>query len=191
MKVRETELPGVLLIEPEVFDDARGLFYESWSESRYADAGMPRHFVQDNISASSQGTLRGLHLQHPHGQGKLVQVIGGKVFDVAVDVRLGSPTFGRWTGLVLSEANRHQLYIPTGFAHGFCVISHSALFAYKCTDFYDRESELTVAWDDMDIGIVWPLKHPVLSKKDSEGRSLAELRQRLPRYHRSEDDEKT
>ncbi len=187
MKVSGTELPGVVLIEPTVFDDPRGRFYESWSGSRYAQAGISGPFVQDNLSKSSHRTLRGLHLQHPNGQGKLVQVLVGEVFDAAVDVRVGSPAFGRWTGAVLSETNRHQLYIPTGFAHGFCVLSASALFAYKCTESYHPETEITVAWNDPEIGIRWPLTDPVLSEKDREGRSLAELRQRLPRYGRSEE----
>ena len=148
MKVSGTNFSGVMLIEPTVLDDFRGLFYESWSASRYAEVGVPGPFVQDNISSSTHGTLRGLHLQHPRGQGKLVHVLVGEVFDVVVDVRVGSPDFGRWTGATLSETNRHQLYIPPGFAHGFCVVSDAALFAYKCTEYYCPETEITVAWDD-------------------------------------------
>ncbi len=180
MRVSETDLPGVVLIEPTVFDDPRGLFYESWSDARYTDAGISASFVQDSVSRSSRGTLRGLHLQHPHGQGKLVHVLVGEVFDVAVDVRVGSPRFGQWAGAQLSESNRHQLYIPPGFAHGFCVVSDTALFAYKCTDYYHRETEITVAWNDPDIGIGWPVAEPTLSKKDREGQTLKALRKRLP-----------
>ena len=189
MKVRGTDLPGVVLIEPTIFDDPRGIFYESWSDARYAEAGIAASFVQDNVSTSSRGTLRGLHLQHPHGQGKLVYVLVGEVFDVVVDVRVGSPQFGQWTGSVLSEDNRHQLYLPPGFAHGFCVISDTALFAYKCSESYHPETELTVAWNDPDIGIRWPLAEPVLSKKDAEGKALAALSERLPRYGDRKTDE--
>ena len=186
MKVIGTDLPGVVLIEPTVFDDPRGLFYESWSESRYADAGVPGPFVQDNVSKSTHGTLRGLHLQHPRGQGKLVYVLVGEVFDVAVDVRVGSPDFGKWAGATLSEFNRHQLYIPPGFAHGFCVVSDAALFAYKCTEYYHQETEITVAWNDPHIGVRWPFAEPTLSKKDRTGQTLSALTERLPRYAMSE-----
>ena len=182
MKVSETNLPGVVLIEPTVFDDARGRFYEGWSESRYADAGVPGSFVQDNVSRSTHGTLRGLHLQHPYGQAKLVHVLVGEVFDVAVDVRVGSPHFGRWTGATLSESNSHQLYIPPGFAHGLCVVSDTALLAYKCTEYYHPETEITVAWNDPGVGVGWPIAEPTLSKKDRAGHALAALKDRLPRY---------
>ena len=182
MKVSETDLPGVMRIEPKVFGDARGFLYESWSASRYADAGIPGPFVQDNVSKSGRGTLRGLHLQHPHGQGKLVAVLVGEVFDVAVDVRVGSPHFGQWGGVTLSESNRCQLYIPPGFAHGFSVVSETALFSYKCTERYHAESEITVAWNDPDIGIRWPIQAPTLSTKDRAGQTLKTLRDRLPRY---------
>jgi len=157
MRVTETELPGVLLIEPAVFGDERGYFLETWSAARYPANGVPVSFVQDNLSKSRQGTLRGLHLQHPHGQAKLVYVVTGEVFDVAVDVRVGSPTFGRWYGTTLSETNKRQIYIPTGFAHGFCVTSNEAIFAYKCSDGYHPEAELTIAYDDPDIGVRWPV----------------------------------
>ena len=143
---------------------------------------MPSSFVQDNISTSARGTLRGLHLQHPYGQGKLVQVLVGEVFDVAVDVRVGSPHFGRWAGATLSESNRHQLYIPPGFAHGFCVLSASALFSYKCTEYYHAETEITLAWDDQDVGVRWPVAEPVVSKKDKAGQTLRALGDRLPRF---------
>ena len=182
MKVSETDLPGVVLIAPKVFDDPRGLFYESWSAARYADAGIPGPFVQDNVSRSTHGTLRGLHLQHPHAQGKLVHVLVGEVFDVVVDVRVGSPHFGQWTGVVLSESNRQQFYIPPGFAHGFCVLSEIGLFAYRCTDYYHPEAEITVAWNDPDIGIRWPIAEPSLSRKDRAGAPLSALTDQLPPY---------
>jgi dTDP-4-dehydrorhamnose 3,5-epimerase len=187
MKVRGTALPGVMLIEPTIFDDPRGIFYESWSDARYAEAGIVASFVQDNVSTSSRGTLRGLHLQHPHGQGKLVHVLVGEVFDVAVDVRVGSPQFGQWTGAVLSETNKHQLYLPPGFAHGFCVMSDTALFAYKCSESYRPEAEITVAWNDPEIAIRWPLTNPILSEKDREGRTLAQLWPRLPQFKLSDE----
>lgn len=184
VKVSKTEIPGVVLIEPRVFEDPRGSFCESWSEVRYSEAGIPARFVQDNISKSVRDTLRGLHLQHPNGQGKLVQALVGEVFDVAVDVRVGSPHFGQWTSAVLSEKNRNQLYIPPGFAHGFCVLSDIALFAYKSSAYYDPDREITVAWNDSQIGIRWPLAEPVLSKKDTAGQALEALGELLPRYGR-------
>ena len=182
MRVEATDLPGVVCVEPRLFVDARGGLFESWSASRYGEAGLPSSFVQDNISTSARGTLRGLHLQHPYGQGKLVQVLVGEVFDVAVDVRVGSPHFGRWAGATLSESNRHQLYIPPGFAHGFCVLSASALFSYKCTEYYHAETEITLAWDDQDVGVRWPVAEPVVSKKDKAGQTLRALGDRLPRF---------
>ena len=182
MKVSETKLPGVVLIEPAVFDDPRGFFYEGWSESRYTDVGIPGPFVQDNVSRSTRGTVRGLHLQHPYGQAKLVHVLVGEVFDVAVDLRVGSPHFGQWAGATLSESNRHQLYIPPGFAHGFGVVSDTALFAYKCTEYYHPETEITVAWNDPDIGVRWPFPDPTLSGKDRAGARLKTLTDRLPPY---------
>ena len=183
MKASGTDLPGVVLIEPTVFEDPRGLLYESWSEARYADAGVPGPFVQDNVSRSTHGTLRGLHLQHPRGQGKLVYVLVGEVFDVAIDVRVGSPDFGKWTGATLSESNKHQLYIPPGFAHGFCVVSEEALVAYKCTDYYHPETEITVAWNDPAIGVRWPFAEPELSRKDRTGQTLSTLAEKLPRFN--------
>lgn len=173
MKVSETPLPGVLLVEPDRFGDSRGFFQEIWHDRRYADAGIAGPFVQDNMSLSGRGVLRGLHLQHPQGQGKLVYVLQGEVFDVAVDLRVGSPAFGRWTGAVLSAENGHQLWIPEGFGHGFCVLSETALFAYKCTDFYNRETELSVLWNDPDIGIDWPLDDPLVSEKDAAAPPLS------------------
>lgn len=183
MKVHATAIEEVKLIEPAVFGDARGFFMETYSRERYVAAGIDASFVQDNMSRSGRGTLRGLHLQHPHGQGKLVSAIAGEVFDVAVDVRVGSKTFGRWVGVTLSEENRHQLYVPPGFAHGFCVTSESALFAYKCTDSYHPEAELGVAWDDPTIGIEWPIDAPVLSEKDRLHRRLGAIpEEELPRH---------
>ena len=185
MKASGTDLPGVVLIEPTVFEDPRGLLYESWSKTRYADAGVPEPFVQDNVSRSTHGTLRGLHLQHPRGQGKLVYVLVGEVFDVAVDVRVGSPDFGKWTAATLSESNKHQLYIPPGFAHGFCVVSEEALVAYKCTEYYHPETEITVAWNDPDLGVRWPIAKPTLSKKDGSGQTIEELEDKLPPFEPS------
>jgi dTDP-4-dehydrorhamnose 3,5-epimerase len=183
MHVVETELAGVLLIEPAVHADDRGYFFETWSSRRYAEHGVPDTFVQDNLSRSARGTLRGLHLQSPpRGQGKLVHVLEGEVFDVAVDVRVGSASFGRWVGHTLSAGNRRQLYVPPGFAHGFCVVSEHALFAYKCTAYYAPEAELCVRWNDPQIGIAWPVDNPTLSRRDAEALPLCELpKERLPR----------
>ncbi len=183
MKVERAGIPDVLIIEPSVFGDARGFFMESYSRDRYAEAGLPSEFVQDNVSLSARGILRGLHLQHPNDQGKLCQVLDGEVFDVAVDVRVGSPTFGRWEGVTLSSDNKRQIYIPPGFAHGFCVLSERALFSYKCTDFYSQPSELGVAWDDPDVGIAWPIEAPQLSGKDAENPRLRDIsKESLPSY---------
>ena len=167
MKIVETSLPGVLVIEPDVFGDARGFFLETWNRERYLRAGFPDvDFVQDNHSRSSRGVLRGLHFQREHPQGKLVQVVRGSVFDVTVDIRVGSPTSGQWYGHELNEENHHQLWIPPGFAHGFCVLSEICDFTYKCTDLYRPSDEGGVIWDDPDIGIDWPLESPLLSAKD-------------------------
>lgn len=166
MKVTPTSLPDVLLVEPTVFGDARGYFFESYSARRYAEAGISATFVQDNVSFSQRGVLRGLHFQHPYGQGKLVGALRGEVFDVAVDVRRGSPTFGRWVGACLSAENKRQLYLPPGFAHGFLVTSDEALFAYKCTEYYHPETERSIRWNDARIGIEWPIDGPVVSAKD-------------------------
>jgi len=174
VKISETELPGVLLLEPKRFGDDRGFFMELFQEKRYAEAGIPGPFVQDNFSRSAKGILRGLHFQQPHAQGKLVQVFAGAVYDVAVDIRRGSPTFGRWVGMELSADNRRQLWVPAGFAHGFCVLSESADFHYKCTDFYSPTSEHCIAWNDPDLGIPWPVKSPLLSPKDSAAPRLAD-----------------
>jgi len=183
MKVIESDLPGVLLIEPEVRGDARGYFMETWNVARYEQAGLSARFVQDNVSYSARGALRGLHFQNPNAQGKLVYVLQGEVFDVAVDIRVGSPTFGRWTGITLSGDNKRQMYIPEGFAHGFCVTSERALFAYKCTDFYNPEAEAGVLWNDPDIGIDWPVKLPILSDRDKNAPRLKDMPpDRLPKF---------
>jgi len=183
LNVIETKLPGVMIIEPRVFSDDRGFFMETWQRERYSKYGIPATFVQDNLSYSQKGVLRGLHYQHPNAQGKLVYVLQGEVFDVAVDIRVGSPTFGQWVGVTLSAGNKRQLYIPEGFAHGFCVLSATALFAYKCTDFYNPRAEGGIAWNDPDIAIDWPVEKPVLSPKDNVYPKLKDIsRQRLPRY---------
>ncbi|MGI9091093.1 MAG: dTDP-4-dehydrorhamnose 3,5-epimerase [Gemmatimonadaceae bacterium] len=183
MKVLTTKLPGVLIVDPTVFGDTRGFFMESFNKRRYAEAGISGPFVQDNISLSQRGVLRGLHLQHPYSQGKLVQVLRGEVFDVAVDVRTGSPTFGQWTGEYLSHSNRLQLYVPAGFAHGFLVTSDEALFAYKCTDYYHTETERSIRWDDPRIGIEWPTRDVSLSAKDNDALLLDDVStELLPSY---------
>ena len=172
MNIIPTSIPDVLIIEPDVFGDERGFFMESWHQQKFADAGLTMHFVQDNHSRSTQGILRGLHYQTKHTQGKLVRVTQGKVFDVAVDIRQSSPTFGQWAGVELSEKNHRMFWVPEGFAHGFYVMSESADFQYKCTDVYAPEHEHSIRWDDPAIGIEWPLvdgQHPQLSAKDSAG----------------------
>ena len=183
MKITPTSLPEVLLIEPQRFGDARGYFLETFRTERYEEAGIKLPFVQDNLSRSSRGILRGLHLQNPNGQGKLVYVLAGEVFDVAVDVRVGSPNFGKWTGAVLSAEDHRQLWIPPGFAHGFVVTSDTALFTYKCTAAYSVSDELGLIWNDPAIGIPWPVVDPKLSGKDAALPRLADLdKARLPRY---------
>ncbi|MEY4194989.1 MAG: hypothetical protein RLZZ226_1357 [Pseudomonadota bacterium] len=183
MIINPTPLPGVLLLEPRVFGDARGFFFESWNRQRFSEAGLELDFVQDNVSFSRQGILRGLHFQNPLPQGKLVQVLEGAVYDVAVDIRRGSPTFGQWYGVTLSGENHRQLYVPEGFAHGFCVVSETALFSYKCTDFYNPAHEYSLAWNDPDIGIHWPISEPSLSGKDQAGQRLADFRpEQLPEW---------
>jgi dTDP-4-dehydrorhamnose 3,5-epimerase len=183
MKVASARIPGLLIVEPDVHGDERGFFMESYSRDRYTKAGLPNEFVQDNLSLSARGILRGLHLQHPNAQGKLCFVLAGEVFDVAVDVRAGSPTFGSWEGLTLSAKNKRQFYIPPGFAHGFCVLSEQALFSYKCTEYYSAPSELGIAWDDPDIGIDWPMQSPRLSSKDQQNFRLRDVPlEQLPRY---------
>jgi dTDP-4-dehydrorhamnose 3,5-epimerase len=174
MKVVPAELPEVLILEPKVNGDSRGFFYESFQSTRYAAVGIQGPFVQDNLSRSVRGTLRGLHFQEPRAQGKLVQVLRGTVWDVAVDVRRGSPRFGRWVALELSETTPRQLWIPPGFAHGFCVLSDSADFFYKCTELYAPECDRSVAWNDPAIGIPWPVREPLLSAKDRAAPRLAD-----------------
>lgn len=166
MNVIETNLPGVVVIEPKVFGDSRGFFLETFQEERYREAGITERFVQFNHSRSRRGVLRGLHYQLEQTQGKLVMVMRGEVFDVAVDVRSGSPTFGQWYGCVLSDENHRQLYVPPGYAHGFAVLSEEADFFYQCTDYYHPPSEQGIAWDDPDLGIAWPLEDVLLSAKD-------------------------
>ena len=175
MLVTETDLPGVLVIEPKIFGDERGFFMETFQAERYAEADIPAQFVQDNLSFSRYGILRGLHFQDPHPQGKLAYVLQGSVFDVIVDVRTDSPTFGRWLGMELNADTKQQIWVPPGFAHGFCVTSESALFAYKCTDYYYPDYEMTIRWDDPDIGIEWPVQEPILSAKDAAASSIARI----------------
>lgn len=184
MRVIECELPGVLLVEPDVFEDARGWFFETFHAKRYADLGIPGPFVQDNFSFSVRGTLRGLHYQLKQAQGKLVAVLEGEIFDVAVDIRKGSPTFGKWIGVQLSSDNKHQLYIPPGFAHGFCVTSESAGVTYKCTEFYAPEDERGIIWNDPTLAIRWPVSAPRLSPRDQAFKTLADMDRELPPYRK-------
>ena len=179
MKVRATELPEVLIVEPEVFEDERGFFLETYHARKYAEAGIPVVFVQDNHSCSRRYTLRGLHAQGRHPQGKLVRVAQGEIFDVAVDIRPHSATFGRWVGMRLSAQSFRQAYIPPGFAHGFCVLSESAEVVYKCTEFHDPSDEIGIVWNDPEIGIAWPVVEPILSDKDRHAPRLAEVTDRL------------
>jgi dTDP-4-dehydrorhamnose 3,5-epimerase len=180
MNVIRGELEGLLIFEPKVFGDARGFFMETWNQRRYAEAGLDAPFVQDNLSLSSRGILRGLHFQNPAPQGKLVSVLQGEVFDVAVDIRTSSPTFGRWQGTHLSGDNKRQFYVPPGFAHGFVVLTDAAMFHYKCTAFYSPKDEVSIRWDDPEIGIEWPTKAPLLSERDSKGLLLRDVpRERL------------
>lgn len=172
MKIISTEIPDVKIIEPEVFGDERGFFMETWQQKKFEDlvTGYPTQFVQDNHSKSKKGILRGLHYQTQNTQGKLVRVVKGEVFDVAVDIRKNSPTFGKWVGVFLSETNKHQLWVPEGFAHGFYVTSDEAEFVYKCTDYYNPAFERSIVWNDKTLNIDWPLKgEPLLSDKDRKG----------------------
>jgi dTDP-4-dehydrorhamnose 3,5-epimerase len=183
MQVLPTEIPGVLEVLPAVFGDSRGFFLETYHRARYAEHGIDVTFAQDNASRSAAGILRGLHIQNPHAQGKLVWVLEGEVLDVAVDVRVGSPTFGKHVARSLDARRKNQLWIPPGFAHGFCVSEGPALFVYKCTELYHPESEFTVRWDDPDLGIEWPLAAPSLSDKDKNGARLRDIdERRLPRW---------
>jgi dTDP-4-dehydrorhamnose 3,5-epimerase len=183
MKVISTSLKDVLLIEPSVFEDKRGFFMETYQKEIYRELGIDSDFVQDNLSFSFRGTLRGLHYQLPHAQAKLVQVITGEIFDVTVDIRRDSPTFGQWTGVRLSDKNKRQVYIPEGFAHGFCVLSEPAIFTYKCSDFYSPDCDRGVLWSDPDIGVDWPVENPVLSEKDRKYNYLKDIPlKHLPTY---------
>lgn len=183
MKVIETSLPGCVVIEPAVFGDARGMFFETWNAERFAAHGLPTKFVQSNVSTSVKGVLRGLHYQWPNPQGKLVSVLEGEVYDVAVDIRRGSPHFGRWAAVVLNADNHRHFWIPPGFAHGFAVTSERAVFSYLCTTPYDRAADASIRWDDPELGIHWPIGHPELSDKDLRAPLLAEMpEERLPLY---------
>lgn len=179
MKCHTTSLPGIIYIEPDVFKDDRGFFMETYHQRKYFESGIDRVFVQDNHSHSKQGTLRGLHYQLKHAQGKLIYVISGEVFDVAVDIRRGSPTFGKWTGTKISSENKRQVFVPAGFAHGFSVLSETADVIYKCTDFYTPGDEYGVFWADPTIKIDWKIESPVLSKKDEQNPELSQIPEEL------------
>lgn len=182
MNVIPTDLEGVVVIEPRVFPDARGFFLETYHAARYANAGLPTAFVQDNHSCSAAGTIRGLHYQLRRPQAKLIRAIRGTVYDVAVDIRRGSPTFGRWVGVELSAENKRQLFIPTGFAHGFCATVDAVEIEYKCTDYYDADDQCGVAWNDPSLAILWPTREPILSDKDRAYLPLTSDRPDLPAY---------
>lgn len=186
MRLLPTEiLPDVVVVEPDVFKDDRGFFLETWHQRKYTGEGLPETFVQDNHSFSKSKVLRGLHAQLRRPQGKLVRALQGEILDVAVDIRPGSPTFGRWVGEVLSGENFRQLWIPPGFAHGFSVLSETAHVLYKCTDFYDREDEVCLLWNDPAVGIDWRIENPLLSEKDLQGKSLAEILHLLAGHERN------
>ena len=181
--VEETKLPGVLIIEPTVYGDDRGYFMELFHSTKYRNAGITAPFVQDNLSVSKRDCLRGLHYQFPNAQGKLVWVVQGTVYDVVVDIRQGSPTFGQWIGTEISSANKKQLWVPPGLAHGFCVTSENAAFVYKCTDFYRPQSEHAIRWNDPALDIQWPIESPTVSEKDRNGQLLHEIdASKLPKY---------
>ncbi|BCS33170.1 dTDP-4-dehydrorhamnose 3,5-epimerase [Luteitalea sp. TBR-22] len=173
MRVLKTALPGVVIIEPRVFRDERGFFLETYHATRYAEAGLDVAFVQDNHSRSRKGTLRGLHFQRTRPQGKLVRVVEGEIYDVAADIDPSSPTYGQWVGVALSADNFHQIYVPPGYAHGFCVVSEVAQVEYKCTEFYDPADEGGVMWNDPVLGVSWPVETPVLSERDTRHPPLA------------------
>jgi dTDP-4-dehydrorhamnose 3,5-epimerase len=181
MKVHQTDLPGCLVIEPRVFGDDRGYFYEGWNRPRFVQAGIDAQFVQSNVSQSTRGVLRGLHYQWPNPQGKYVSVLEGEVYDVAVDIRRGSPTFGQSAAVLLSAENKRHFWIPEGFAHGFVVLSERALFSYLVTAPYDRSADAGIRWNDASLGIHWPVSEPLLSEKDAVAPFLAEVAdERLP-----------
>lgn len=182
MRTIETGIPGLLVIEPKVHGDTRGFFMETWHASRYHAAGLPERFVQSNLSRSGPGVIRGLHFQYPEPQGKLVSVLEGRIFDVAVDIRSDSPTFRQWAGVELSAENHRQLYVPEGFAHGFCVLGESVLLSYLCTAEYRAQYDAVVAWNDPQIGVRWPVNSGILSARDAGAPSLAEIpAEKLPR----------
>jgi len=180
MKFIATELAGVTVVEPDVFRDERGFFLESWRADKYAAGGIDVTFVQNNHSRSARGTVRGLHAQRAHPQGKLVRVLAGAVLDVVVDIRRGSPTWLKWIAVELTAENFHQIYVPGGYAHGICVISEMADLEYQCTDFYDPGDELRIKWNDSQIGVDWPVAEPILSDKDRDAATLAEQMEQLP-----------
>ncbi len=183
MEILKTSLAGVLIIQQDIFKDKRGFFMETYHRKKYTEEGLDQSFVQDNLSYSIKGTLRGLHYQYPNMQSKLVQAVKGKIYDVVVDIRQGSPTFGQWTGVHLSDENKRQFFVPEGFAHGFCVLSDTAFVVYKCSDFYAPESEKGLLWSDPDIGIDWPVKEPLLSPKDIQYPCLKDIPSEcLPEY---------
>jgi len=183
LKRIDTRIAGVCVIEPVVHGDARGYFFESFHAEKYKALGIDVHFVQSNVSRSARGVLRGLHYQWPNPQGKLVSVLDGEVYDVAVDIRRGSPTFGQWEAAMLTADNHRQLWIPEGFAHGFCVVSEAATFMYQCTALYDAEADAGVRWNDAAIGIDWPVAEPLLSAKDQQSPFLADVPpEKLPAY---------
>jgi len=183
MRLIETPLPGCIVIEPRVFGDDRGWFYESWNRERFSEAGLAMQFVQSNVSRSSRGVLRGLHYQWPRPQGKLVSVLEGEVWDVAVDIRRGSPAFGKWTGVLLGSENRRHFWIPEGFAHGFVVLSESAMFSYLCTAVFDASADAAIRWDDRQLAIEWPVREPRLSAKDAAAPWLMDVPEaRMPVY---------
>jgi dTDP-4-dehydrorhamnose 3,5-epimerase len=183
VKLVETAIPGCVVIEPRVFGDARGFFYESWNSQRFAQAGLDLRFVQSNVSSSSRGVVRGLHYQWPNPQGKLVSVVEGEVYDVAVDIRRGSPSFGRSVAVMLTATNRRHLWIPEGFAHGFAVVSERAVFSYLCTAHYDVAADAAVRWNDARLAIDWPIARPELSEKDARAPLLDDIApERLPVY---------
>ncbi len=175
MKVEKTKLPGVVVLSPKVHGDERGFFMETFNQATFANLGLPDEFVQDNHSRSSYGVLRGLHFQYPQWQGKLVRVLNGEIFDVAVDVRADSPTFGQWVGVTLSADNKQQLYVPSGYAHGFCVTSELADVVYKCTSLYKPEDDTGIRWDDPDVNISWPIENPTVSEKDQGAGRLRDI----------------
>jgi dTDP-4-dehydrorhamnose 3,5-epimerase len=182
MKFSATALPEVVLVEPDVFRDERGFFLETYNAEKYRSGGIDAVFVQDNHSRSVGGTVRGLHAQWRRPQGKLLRVVDGAIYDVAVDIRVGSPRYLQWVGVELSARNQWQLYVPPGFAHGFCVSSEAAEVEYKCTDYYDPQHEVRILWNDPAIGIEWPVSDPILSEKDRQARPAAEWMEHLPRY---------